>query len=451
MSRRDELLQAPLAALCVRLSLPVVAGLLLIGAATFADAAFVGHYGSTAALGGILVGFPVTMLNSAVAGLIGSGCAAVLSRAVGAKDARTAQRVCGGFLAWTVIASLVLTLAIVVWAEPILGWLGARDAMLSEGVAYLRIVFVGAVLQNFVFGASFLIRGEGRMGPAMALLGGGSLLNVVLDGVFVASLSMGVEGAAYATLLTQVATAAASAIFLWRTDGDMSLRHWRLTLALELGRDVVRDGAAAMLMYAMAMLQQVIAFRVVASYGNPSAVVFIGAYLRLMMLGLIPLWAIAMAVQPVVGMCHGAGLRHRIGRAVRVFSGCGTLLGGLVAGVALLAPRPVLGLLLGDSQVIEHHVPAFRLLIATCPLVALQLVIASTLVSIGKGAQASALLVARNLVLLLPAVLILPRVMGIDGAWLAFVLTDLVSFAAALFVWRKLPLGSAEPKPSPSR
>ena len=438
MSVRDELLQAPLSALCARLSLPVVAGLLLIGAATFADAAFVGHYATTDALGGILLGFPVTMLNSAVAGLIGSGCAAVLSRAIGASDAQKARRVCGAFVVWTVVASLLVTGAVLLWAEPMLGWLGATGAMLSEGALYLRIVFAGAVVQNFVFGASFLIRGEGRMSGAMALLGGGSVLNVLLDGVLVAGMSMGAEGAAYATLFTQVATGLATALFLWRDDGALSMRRWRLTMAPSLAREVLRDGAAAMLMYGMAMLQQAIAFRVVASHGTSSAVVFMGAYLRLIMLGMIPMWAIAMAVQPLVGVCHGAGLHQRVGRAVSVFARYATLIGVLVGSVALVAPRAVLGLLLTDTQVIGQHVHAFRWLMAPFPLLAAQLVIASALVSIGKGAHASVLLVARNLVLLLPAVLILPRILGIEGVWLAFVVTEVLSFGIAIVFWRKL-------------
>jgi Na+-driven multidrug efflux pump len=286
---------------------------------------------------------------------------------------------------------------------------------------------------GFVFGASFLIRGEGKVTAAMVLVGAGSLFNVALDALFVAVWGMGAAGAAWATLATQIVCAIATALYLWSPASQLEARRWRPTLALDLAPALWRDGATAMLFYAMAVAQQAIVFVVAARWGSADDVVFVGAYLRLMMLALVPMWGMAMAIGPVVGVCHGAGDRQRVRRALQVF-----LLGATAAGVALwlcvtMWPSDTLALLIDDPLLCDARAPVLRWLMLPLPFVGGQLIVAATLVAMGSGGRAAAILVARSVLLLLPLALIMPSIWGIDGLWGALVVTDLSCVPLSLY------------------
>lgn len=435
MDGRERILSAPMGRLCMSLSAPAIAGLLLMGAATFADAAFVGLLAGKQQLAAILLAFPLTLLNSALAALIGSGAAAMASRALGAGDKGAIRSVGGAFLGWTLLASLVATAGSVVAARPLLALIGAQGAALESGVVYIRIVFAASLPLNFVFGASFLIRGAGGVARSMMLLGGGSLLHVALDLVFVGFWSMGAEGAAWATLATAVATALATVIDLWRAEPLLEARRWRPSLS-HLG-PMVRDGAAATLVYAMTILQQAIVFAVAARWGTNDDVLFVGAYSRLYMLAMVPLWGFVIALLPVIGVNHGAGKPERVREAVKVFSMAASLTGVVLAALAATFPQTTLGLFIDDAELITRHTPAFRLLLLPFPTLGLQLVVAALLISVGRGISAALLLVLRNVVVLTPLLVVLPHVLGLDGVWAAMVATDVACFAMAVALSKK--------------
>jgi putative MATE family efflux protein len=434
MDAREQILSAPMGRLCLQLSWPAIAGVLLMGAATFADAAFVGLFAGSDELGAILLSFPITMVCSAIAALIGSGAAALVSRALGASDVARIRLIGGAVLGWTLVASLLSAAVIMLAAPQLLTLLGAEDAMLVSGVPYTRVVFAGSPFMNFVFAASFLIRGEGRVRQSMVLLGAGSMLNVVLDGVFVVALSMGAVGAGWATFITQVVTAIATAFYLLRMDSRLEARHWRPNLALF--NPIVRDGSASSLLYVMALVQQAIVFRVVASWASGDDVVFVGAFLRLMMIAAVPAWGIAMAMQPVVGINHGAGNHDRVRESVKVFAVYATLSGAVVWALLTAFPVHALGAFIDNATIIVPRVDAFRLLLLPFPLLGLQLVAAALLVGVGHGNRAAAILLARNFGVLLPLALLLPLAFGLDGVWMALVATDVVCFAMAIYFIR---------------
>ncbi len=426
------MLTAPLWRLCISLSLPAVFGLVFVGAATFADAAFVGHFGGATALGAVLLAFPLTMFASTVSALVGSGAAAVLSRARGRGDDRAVADAYGAFASWSVLAGVAITIIGIAFARPLLHFVGARTEMLGVGTDYARIVMAGTVFGNFVFGVSFLIRGEGKIHASMVLLGGGSLLNVLLDAVFVGMLGWGSNGAAYATLATQVITASVTFAYCFRL--AVPPRSWRLSAAFDLAPEMVRDGMAASLLYVVGIVQQSLVFRTCAQSGSADDLVFAGAYLRLLMVGLVPAWAVAMALAPVAGMSHGAGDQRRARRTMMVFGAAATGASVLVWAVAMFWPRMVLGALIAEPAILEAYEGSFRLLLWSFPTLGFQLVGAAYLSAVGRGRAAAAIIACRNVVVLGPLLWLLPSRLGTDGVWWALLIADMSSLVVALAV-----------------
>ena len=418
--------------LCWSLSLPAIAGVLLLGAAPFADAMFVGRVAGTTELGAILVSFPITMIASAIAALFGSGAAALSSRAIGDNDDEGVVRVGSAFLGWSLLASVVSTVVVVAATPQLLVALGARGAMLASAIDYTRIVFLGTPFGVFVFGASFLIRSEGRIAASMVLLGGSSIFNVLADAWLVGILELGATGAAWATFATMVTTAVATAGYLARSDSLLHPLRWRPALSRMLLGPMLRDGSAPMLLYVVALVQQGIVFRVAASWGTEDDVVFAGAFLRVAMLAAVPLWGIAMALQPVIGMNHGADKPRRVRRALHVFAGFASLFAIAAWALATLLPHHSLAMFIDDPALISSHIGSFRLLMLTFPTQGVQLVTVALLIGVGRGVQAALILLLRNVLILAPLALVLPLAAGIDGLWWALVATDGLCFVIAV-------------------
>ncbi len=433
---RERILTAPLSRLCWSLSLPAVAGLMLVGAATFADAAFVGHTSGSTELGAILLGFPLTMVASAVSALIGSGAGALLSRAMGADDDGQIAEAYGAFALSTLVAGIVITVAGVFAAAPLLSLMGASGEMLAVGTRYTRIVMAGSLCVSFVFGASFLIRGEGRIADAMVILAAGSLLNVALDAVWIVGLDGGAVGAGYATLVTQVVTAVVTLRYLTSGRLRVPLRGWRMTGLSGHVRVMVRDGFAASLLYTMGIVQQVLVFRACAAWGTSDDVVFAGAHLRLLMVALVPAWAISMAIAPVVGIAQGAGNTMRARDALKIFSFWATVASTAVWLVATLTPEALMSTLVHEVSVVAPRADVLRLLWLSVPILGVQLVAAAYLSAIGRGMAAAAIIACRNVLVLGPLIWLLPRLIGLGGVWAALVLADVASLGVCLVLLR---------------
>ena len=432
----SEILSAPLGKLCWKLSLPAIAGLLLIGGATFADAAFVGHLAGAEDLAAILVAFPITLINSAVAGWLGAGAAAVLSRALGGSEPDAGRRIGSIFMGWTLLVSAIVAALVIAWAPSIMGWLGASGAVRDVGASYTRIVFFGAPCVNFVFGASFLIRGEGKIAASMKLLGAGSVANIVLDGVFVGVLEMGAVGAGWATLITQIGTAVATLGWLLLSDSTLQARRWRPRLGALADRviagEMMRDGLGPLCMYLLSAVHQVLIFRETAVWGSDDDVVFVGAYLRVVMLALVPLWGMAMALQPVVGMAYGAKDHERIFGAFRVFALNATLIAVALTAIAWLFPAATLGLFIDDPQLIAPRVGAFRWLMLPLPAMGVVVMAATMFASLGHIWKVAVILFSRHLIIVWPLLLLMPYLFGLRGIWYALIVTDLCALLLAL-------------------
>ena len=166
-------------------------------------------------MGAVSVSYPFTLINTGVSTLIGVGSASVLSRAVGKKDQGTIDKIMGNLIALNLILGVIITITGMIFTRPILGFSGAEGEILNNAEEYLRIIFAGSLFVNFAQSANMIMRGEGILKKAMLITGTGAVLNIILDPVMISLMKTwgnGVEGAAYATVISQIVTAT---ITLW--------------------------------------------------------------------------------------------------------------------------------------------------------------------------------------------------------------------------------------------
>lgn len=420
---REELTTGNMFKLMLKLGIPGIIGMLVISLYSFVDAIFVGRYVGDKALGAISIAYAFTLINNGIAVLVGIGSASVLSRAVGRKDQKTIDSVMGNVFVLTLLMSSVVTVLGYIFAPQLLHVVRAEGEMHELGVKYLRIVYLGSIFVNFGQAANMVMRGEGKMALAMAIMGFGAVLNIVLDALFIIVFKQGIEGAAIATVISQAVFALATFFYFLCFSKNIKFKSFKLEKSL-VG-ETFAVGMSAMFMQVLSLVQQTVMYSTLKKYGGEDQVILMGAFFRYMMLAFIPLWGLSQGFQPFAGTNFGAGLFERVKKGTFLFYGFGVVLAAIFWLVFLASPEGVLSLFIKDNPaLVAAGKTNATLAFLIFPLMPIMILNITLFQALGKAKPAGFLAISRQLVLFVPAVLILPHFLGVRGVWAAGLFVD---------------------------
>ncbi|UTD06106.1 MATE family efflux transporter [Treponema denticola] len=445
--KREHLISGNMFKLMLELSIPGIIGMFVISLYSFVDAIFVGRYVSSVALGAVSLAYTFTLINNGIAVLVGIGSASVLSRAVGRSDQETVDSIMGNVLLLTLLFSLGTMTVGLIFAPQLLALIGAEGEMLRLGVSYLRIVYIGSLFVNFGQAANMVMRGEGRMGLAMLLMGISAVLNIILDAVFVIVLKKGLEGTAIATVISQVVLAICNFCYFVFFSKNVKFKHFKLQKSIV--KETLSIGFSAMLMQVFALLQQAVMYSTLKRYGGEDQVILMGAFFRYMMLSFIPLWGISQGYQPFAGTNFGAQKFERVKKGTFLFYGFGLFLSLIFWLVFLIIPEQVLGLFLKNKELISLGRTNAMLAMSLFPLSAIMIINLTLFQALGKAKYAGILVIARQFLLYIPAVLILPVFFGTRGVWISTPIIDTLVTVISAFIVIKLFKKDLSPKDKP--
>lgn len=420
---REELTSGNMFKLMLKLGIPGIIGMLVISLYSFVDAIFVGRYVGDKALGAISIAYAFTLINNGIAVLVGIGSASVLSRAVGRKDQKTIDSVMGNVFVLTLLMSSAVTVLGCIFAPQLLHVVRAEGEMHELGVKYLRIVYLGSIFVNFGQAANMVMRGEGKMALAMAIMGSGAVLNIVLDALFIIVFKQGIEGAAIATVISQAVFALATFFYFLCFSKNIKFKSFKLEKSL-VG-ETFAVGMSAMFMQVLSLVQQTVMYSTLKKYGGEDQVILMGAFFRYMMLAFIPLWGLSQGFQPFAGTNFGAGLFERVKKGTFLFYGFGVVLAAVFWLVFLASPESVLSLFIKDNPaLVAAGKTNATLAFLIFPLMPIMILNITLFQALGKAKPAGFLAISRQLVLFVPAVLILPHFLGVRGVWAAGLFVD---------------------------
>ena len=420
---REELTSGNMFKLMLKLGIPGIIGMLVISLYSFVDAIFVGRYVGDKALGAISIAYTFTLINNGIAVLVGIGSASVLSRAVGRKDQKTIDSVMGNVFVLTLLMSSAVTVLGYIFAPQLLHVVRAEGEMHELGVKYLRIVYLGSIFVNFGQAANMVMRGEGKMALAMAIMGSGAVLNIVLDALFIIVFKQGIEGAAIATVISQAVFALATFFYFLCFSKNIKFKSFKLEKSL-VG-ETFAVGMSAMFMQVLSLVQQTVMYSTLKKYGGEDQVILMGAFFRYMMLAFIPLWGLSQGFQPFAGTNFGAGLFERVKKGTFLFYGFGVVLAAVFWLVFLASPESVLSLFIKDNPaLVAAGKTNATLAFLIFPLMPIMILNITLFQALGKAKPAGFLAISRQLVLFVPAVLILPHFLGVRGVWAAGLFVD---------------------------
>ena len=446
LDTRTKLLTKSPFPLMIELAIPAVLGMVVVGLYNMMDSIFVGQMVGDVQMGAVSMSYPFTLINAGSAAMIGVGSASVLSRAIGKKDQDTVKKIMGNLVAVVLLMSVVYMVIGMVFTRQLLTLAGASDNILTYAEKYLRIVFAGSLFVNFFQSANMVIRGEGQLKKAMTIIASGAILNIILDPIFITILKpygMGIEAAAYATILSQFIQAAVTLWYFKKKSPNVKIGRIRIDGTLL--PQVLSVGVSALLMQVLTLVQQTVIYRVASIYGGETSQLLLGAALRFWNFSFVPLWGISQGFQPAAGTNYGAKDYDRVKKLTGVFITAATVLSLVFYIPVELFPDKILSMFLTTPGIAESGATNFRIMFSTYILQGSFLIAVTLFQSLGKANRATWLVLFRQIILFIPLCVVLPMVggMGIRGVWLAIALTDailvIITIAMMLSEFRKMP------------
>ncbi len=432
---KEQLLTKTPLALLVQLSVPAVIGMMVIGLYPLMDGIFAGKIIGQAAMAACGIALPLTFINNGVATLIGIGSASVLSRAIGKGDTKTVDKIMGNLIFWVIIFSAIITIVGILLAPHFLTLVGAGGEIKTLGIRYLRILFLGSFFVNFTQSANMVMRGEGLMKKAMLIMGLGALLNIILDPIFMIAMGpYAIEGAALATIIAQFIQALVTLHYFTRKSKVVKIR--RIQSDAQIKKAMFAVGASAMMMQILFMIQQTLLYKMAFQYGGEANGILMAASLRVYAFSFIPLWGMSQGLQPVVGTNFGAGEYKRVRESMKVFCIGGLILAGIFWLPALVWSGEILGLFGVAPAIIADGIWSFRMFYSIFILYGVMVMVITFFQSIGNAKKAGQIVMLRQLIVFVPAMIVLPMCFGISAVWFTEPLVDFIVICYALIAMR---------------
>lgn len=430
MDRTKQLGEARVSQLLLKFSIPAITGMVVNALYNVVDRIFIGQGVGRNGIAGITVSFPLMTVMMALAMLIGLGATALISIRLGEQRKEDAELILGNALVCLIgIAVMVMTFGLI-FINPLLKLFGASAVVLPYARDYLRIILLGDIFMSIGFGMNHCIRAEGNPKVAMSTMLLGAILNTILDPIFIFNFGWGIKGAAWATIISQAASAAWVLSYFLRQKGHLKIYTNNLKLKLAVVREITALGSAPFLMQMAASVIGIILNNSLIRYGGDLAISAMGIVNSIGMLFLMPLFGINQGAQPIIGYNYGAEKFDRVKKTLKLAISAATLVVLIGFIMVRLFPESLVRLFSKrDPELIAFASGAMQIFLSMLPIIGFQIVSANYFQAVGKPRQSMILSLSRQVLLLIPALLILPRFFGLNGVFYAGPVSD---FGASL-------------------
>lgn len=439
MNRSQSLGEEKISTLLWRFSLPAITGMVVNAFYNVIDSVFVGRGVGEIGLTAVTIAFPIMIVLMGLGMLVGVGAAAVVSLRIGEKKQQEAEKILGNAFTLSMILAIGFSACILLFLDPILKILGAEPNVLPYARDFTRIIVLGSVFMYVGFGLNNIVRAEGnpRMAMSTTLISAG--LNILLNPLFIFSFHLGVGGSALATVVSQGVSAVWILVYFLRGKSLIKLRKVNLVLDKAIVLSIFKIGMSPFLMQIASSVTTILFNYTLLRYGGELAVASIGIINRIGMLMLMPIFGISQGLQPIIGYNYGAGNYSRVIKAMKIGIYAATLVSTIGFLLVQIFDRQIIMLFNDNPELIAMGSAAMRINLCMLPVIGFQIIGANYFQAVGKAGYAIVLSMSRQLILLIPLLLLLPTLLGIDGAWLASPISD---FTAALltgmFLFREL-------------
>ncbi len=431
-----ELGTKPVGRLLLQYALPAIVAMVASSLYNMVDSIFIGQGVGALAISGLAITFPFMNLSAAFGAAIGVGSSAFLSVKLGQRDYDIANKILGNCVMLNIIIGFAFGGVGLLFLDPILRFFGASDATLPYAREYMVIILIGNAVTHLYLGLNAVMRAAGKPRVAMYITIFTVVINAILDPLFIYTLRLGIRGAAYATILSQLM----ALMWQWKLFGNrkefLHFDYGKFRVEMPIVRNIISIGISPFSMNACACLVVIFINNSLMKYGGDMAVGAYGIANRVAFIFVMVTMGVCQGMQPIAGYNYGAQNYNRMLEVLRLAVIAGTLVCAVGFVIAVFFPEPCVRLFTTDAELIEKSVVAMRYIMALFVIIGAQMVITNFFQSIGKAKVSIFLSLSRQLIILVPAIAILPPLMGLNGVWLAMPLSDgIAAIMAYAMLW----------------
>lgn len=435
--KMDLLGSAPVSSALLALGLPTMTGMLINALYNLADSCFVGGLG-TAEMGAVTVAFPLGQLVVGVGLLFGNGAAACLPRLLGQGSGDAAGQTASSALYGSLLTGAAVIACMILFLEPLLRRMGSIDSVMPHALAYARIYITFSIFNVFNVAMNNIVSSEGAAKTAMLALLAGAVLNVALDPLFIYAFGLGVSGAAIATAVSQLVSAL---VYLGYMLGGKSMFRFRPADCRFFGpvmAGILKIGLPTLLFQLLTSLSAAMMNGAAKEYG-PSALAAMGPLVKLTSMGSLVVFGFLKGFQSIAGFSYGAKKFDRLREAVKtsiLWSTIFCLAFGLSA--AVFSSRLMSLFTHGDMEMVRVGTAALRASGLSFALFGFYTVYSFLFLVLGRAREGCILGACRQGLCFIPAILLFPRLWGLDGVLYAQPAADVVSAAVTALMALRL-------------
>ena len=417
--------------LLLKYALPGIIAMTASSLYNMVDSIFIGHGVGAMALSGLTVAKPFMDICAAFGTLVGVGASSLVAIKLGEKDYRSANDVLANVILLNVLLGALVMAVGLYWLDPILYAFGASDVTITYAREYMEVILWGNILTHIYYGLNSMLRSIGHPKIAMYATILAVVVNIILDPIFIFVLDMGVRGAALATMISQLVSVIIELVIFLNPKEVIYFHRGIWRLKRDITMRALGIGTAPFLMHMASCFVVIVLNNQLKRYGGDMAIATFGITNRFMFFFAMVVMGLNQGMQPIVGYNYGAKLFDRMTRALKLTAMCATCVMGVLWLFGLIWPEGFIRLFTHDELLIAQSIAPARVMLCTMVMVGFPMVVGNFYTSIGMSGKAIFLSLTRQVIFLIPCILLLP------------LLFQVLNFTPIWGVWWSLPICDA--------
>lgn len=428
-----------LSSLLARYAIPAIIAMTSSSLYNIIDSIFIGHGVGALAISGLALTMPLMNLSSAFGAMVGIGAAAIISIRLGEGNKVAAERALGNVVLLNSIIGLVMMVVSILFLDPILYFFGASPDTIGYARDFMQIILAGSVVTHMYLGLNEVLRASGYPKKAMMIMLTAVVVNCTLNPLFIFVFGWGIRGSALATIIAQSTALAISLTHFSQRSSFLRFKHGIFRLRRKIVASILSIGAAPFLLHLCA---SVVVIFINMALKNNGGDLYIGAYgvvNRVVLLFVMIVAGLNQGMQPIVGYNYGAKQYERVRKTLFMTIGCAMCVTTTGFLVGQLIPRQVAMLFVGSGDadaklLIDVAAEGLRIVLSVFPVVGAQIVTSNFFQYIGKPKRAILLSMTRQMLFLVPLLILLPPHFGAKGVWWSMPIADCSATILALIL-----------------
>ena len=420
--------------LLTQYAIPAIIAMTASSLYNMADSIFIGHGVGPLAISGLALTFPLMNLAAAFGSLVGVGASTLVSVKLGQKDYEGANQVLGNVLVLNVLLGVAFTFVFLLLLDPILYFFGASENTIGYARDYMQIILYGNVITHMYLGLNAVLRSSGFPKQAMYATLASVVINCVLNPIFIFGFEWGIKGSAWATVISQVISLTGQMIHFSSPKQLLHFKKGIYKLRKEVVKGILYIGMSPFLMNLCSCLIVILINRGLKEHGGDMAIGAYGIVNRIIFLFVMIIMGFNQGMQPIAGYNFGARLYPRVTEVTKLTMKWA--IGVATTGFLLcqLFPTLIVNMFTTDDELVKAAVFGLHIVFAVFPIVGFQMVATNFFLSIGMSKKAIFLSLTRQMLFLIPCLIVLPRFFGTLGVWISMPVADTIATVVTAIV-----------------